>query len=290
MSAPDARRRKRRLLAALSATLAHELSSPLSVAQLALDSAQQALDQAHRRRKALAMLGSTLAELQSVAALQPQNIRASLAELPLSGVSVEVPENMEVLATLGALDIVLGNLLDNARRHGGFPIDVRLSAERVSRPPALALVRFRPNAPMVLIKVTDAGPGIPDALRPRLFRLFSRGQRNGAGMGVGLWLSRRLARLHGGDLWLESSERGACFAVLWPAAEETPTASAAPEWPSDSKAFGLAVRAERERRGLTRAQVAELSGVCDSTWRNVETGRHRVTKVVRNRIIAYLKS
>lgn len=52
------------------------------------------------------------------------------------------------------------------------------------------------------ISITDNGPGIPDAMKPNLFQPFFSTKPGGSG--IGLSLSRQIARLHGGDLTLTS--------------------------------------------------------------------------------------
>jgi signal transduction histidine kinase len=67
----------------------------------------------------------------------------------------------------------------------------------------------------VIIEVSDSGPGIPAGDRRKLFQPFSRSAREAAGhapgVGLGLALSRRLARAMGGELALVEAEEGACF-------------------------------------------------------------------------------
>ncbi len=53
-----------------------------------------------------------------------------------------------------------------------------------------------------VIDVSDNGPGIPDAVRSRLFQPFAGSSR---GSGLGLAIARDLARAHGGDITLLST-------------------------------------------------------------------------------------
>jgi signal transduction histidine kinase len=71
---------------------------------------------------------------------------------------------------------------------------------------------------MTRIAVQDNGPGIPPKERKRIFSPFYRIQNSltegVTGTGIGLAIARDLARLHGGDLILEDSERGARFLAV----------------------------------------------------------------------------
>lgn len=105
------------------------------------------------------------------------------------------------------LDQVLWALLDNAVKYGGAkPVAVEIAVESRN-----ALLR---------LTITDAGPGVAEADRNRLFGRFSRGSRTAdEGSGLGLYVSRELCRAMDGDLVLEPSVvgRGASFSVYLPA-------------------------------------------------------------------------
>ena len=89
---------------------------------------------------------------------------------------------------------------------------------------------------VVGIEVRDTGPGIPDELHERVFDEFFRVSGNGEkaenGNGLGLAISRRLARLLGGDVTLADAEGGGAVFTLWfpslPALRKTPERTAAP--------------------------------------------------------------
>jgi hypothetical protein len=94
------------------------------------------------------------------------------------------------------LDRVLSNLLDNALRHGAAGGRVELAA--------------RADAQGLLIALDDAGPGIPEDQRERVFERFVRldRSRRGSAGGLGLALARSVARLLGGDLVIRTSRLG----------------------------------------------------------------------------------
>ena len=106
---------------------------------------------------------------------------------------------------------ILLNLVDNACKYAGGPGETRIELE--------ALLDGKEAA----IAVRDNGPGIPKADARRIFRPFHKSAQEAArsspGVGLGLALSRRLARRMGGDLRLRQSEgNGACFELTLPLA------------------------------------------------------------------------
>ncbi|HXU82286.1 MAG TPA: HAMP domain-containing sensor histidine kinase, partial [Polyangia bacterium] len=106
-----------------------------------------------------------------------------------------------------AIEQILFNVVDNACKYAAS------AAEKEIR------VSVRAGDP-VIIEVSDRGPGIPAGDRKKLFQPFSRSAREAAGhapgVGLGLALSRRLARAMGGELVLVAAE-GACFRLSLPA-------------------------------------------------------------------------
>jgi signal transduction histidine kinase len=63
-------------------------------------------------------------------------------------------------------------------------------------------VSAKQNGSGILVSVADTGPGIPEAVRDRLFQPFVTSGKNG--LGLGLALSRQTLLDHGGDLWVEN--------------------------------------------------------------------------------------
>lgn len=98
-----------------------------------------------------------------------------------------------------AIGQVLYNLLSNVEKYakgGPLRIQTRQSDGRSQ------------------VIVHDSGPGVPRAARERIFLPFERlddSLSDSAGTGIGLGIARDLCRLHGGDLVIVPTERGACF-------------------------------------------------------------------------------
>jgi two-component system sensor kinase FixL len=71
----------------------------------------------------------------------------------------------------------------------------------------------------VVVEVADTGPGISEEVASRLFQPFVT--TKSGGMGVGLSISRRIIRSHGGDLTVRRNESGgATFSFTLPTFEE----------------------------------------------------------------------
>lgn len=111
---------------------------------------------------------------------------------------------------------VLGNLLSNAVKYTPAPGRITVRAERVEGGDA------RPG-PWAVLRVIDTGPGIPPEKREAIFDEFTR-LHDGTqiqGHGLGLAISRRVARLLGGDLDVGGAPgQGAVFTLWLPLRDE----------------------------------------------------------------------
>ncbi len=131
--------------------------------------------------------------------------RADAAGVDLGAVGLEKP--LAVRATLPLLEGLLGNLLDNALRHGR-PRDPACKP-RVT-------VALAAEGEGVRLSVTDNGPGMDEAGRERVLRRWERGTQPTAGSGLGLAIVRRYVELLGGrfDLGPCADGPGLC-ATVW---------------------------------------------------------------------------
>jgi signal transduction histidine kinase len=122
-------------------------------------------------------------------------------------VSKDVPAALpELLGDAAALRRVVANLLTNAVKFAASGGRVAINATRSS------------DGRTLLLRVEDAGPGIPPAERARVFEPFYRGaaaQRNDLpGAGLGLALVRRIVTAHGGRATIESAAGGGTAVVV----------------------------------------------------------------------------
>jgi signal transduction histidine kinase len=116
-----------------------------------------------------------------------------------------------MVVDLDALKVgrIVDNLLVNARRHTSPGTEVWVAA--------------RAAEGGVLLIVEDAGPGVPEISRKRIFQPFTQLGEHAAkapGVGIGLALVAKFAELHGGRAWVEERPGGgASFKVFLPSAD-----------------------------------------------------------------------
>ncbi|MGB9377056.1 MAG: ATP-binding protein [Mycobacteriales bacterium] len=111
----------------------------------------------------------------------------------------------EIWADPDKLLQVLGNLIENAVRHGDGQVTVSIAGYGPQQQ--------REGAEIV---VSDQGRGISEEMRGRLFAMFSRGPRRG-NTGLGLFIARGIVHAHGGDISAgRSADGGAAFRFTVP--------------------------------------------------------------------------
>jgi signal transduction histidine kinase len=89
--------------------------------------------------------------------------------------------------------------------------------------PVSVFVTRRPQ--LAIVEVVDEGPGIPADILPHVFERFVSGSQRQGGLGLGLYLAKRIAAVHGGDLTVESPPgKGARFTLSLPARAESASA------------------------------------------------------------------
>ncbi|WP_244237076.1 GAF domain-containing sensor histidine kinase [Corallococcus llansteffanensis] len=130
------------------------------------------------------------------------------ANTPGHPVEYRGPEELVMIADPERLRQVLENLVANALKHcpEGLPVGIDVQSQN------------RPEGLWVRLAVTDQGPGIPAEQLPTLFERFAKGPGS-TGLGIGLYLARRLAEAHGGTLEVTSKPGdGTRFEIALPEA------------------------------------------------------------------------
>jgi signal transduction histidine kinase len=110
-----------------------------------------------------------------------------------------MPAPLPAIIDRTSFDIVLANLLDNARQHAGPQASVTISG------------RLADGA--AVVEVRDDGVGVSPGNAQRIFDRFFTTKREAGGTGLGLAIAQRRVRAFGGELSLEVAERGALFRI-----------------------------------------------------------------------------
>lgn len=217
-------------LGAMGSMLAHELNQPLAAIMNYLAVAQRLADPGTPRELKRA-LGHARASTQRAADIirrlrefvikgevdaAPHDINAIIEDalvLALAGGVLQDagtrmrfdPRARWVMADTIQIQQVLNNLFRNAVEimAGMEHRDLNISTRRVGA--------------MVEISVADTGPGVAEGEQERVFDSFYSSK--GAGMGLGLSISRTIVEAHGGRIWAERGESGAIFRFTLPAAK-----------------------------------------------------------------------
>lgn len=117
-----------------------------------------------------------------------------------------------ILADPDRIRQLLQNLFTNAVRFTGTGKSIYLTAT-----PFQGRRRTDPPYPMVILSLTDEGPGISQKQMQKIFDRFSqiREYSRTEGRGLGLTVAKQISILHDGNVWVESEEgRGSTFHVL----------------------------------------------------------------------------
>ena len=207
---------------ALLANASHELRSPLARIRMGLELLESQPGPATRAEIARdireldqlideILLASRLdASPDDLGPLEPVDlVGLGAEECARTGADFETAPGVTSVVVAGLTRLLrraLRNLLENARRHGAGTVTLTL----------------RTQGGQIEIRVCDQGPGVPAALRERIFEPFFRlpgaSEREG-GVGLGLALVRSIAQRHGGSVHCEENPGGgACFVLRLPLA------------------------------------------------------------------------
>jgi two-component system, OmpR family, sensor kinase len=206
----------------------HELRTPIAVIKTELEGALRSGDYGPRVREALVAAVEECDHLAQLAEDLLVVARTGEGALPLRTeplalrevledlrerfadraaqhgreIRVEATDGLRVSADPLRLRQALGNLVDNALRHGDGEI----------------VLRSRPAAAGVELEVSDQGPGFDPAIAERAFERFTRGDRarTRGGTGLGMAIVRALAEAHGGRAEIVSDGAGAAVRLWLP--------------------------------------------------------------------------
>jgi len=211
----------------LLANASHELRSPLARMKMAvsmLDEASPAQREGlrHEIDKNVAELDGLVEEVLLASRLDAAESALHVDQVDLLGVAAEeaarVGAHVEGAGSVFVngderlLRRAIRNLLENAQRYGGGEVEIAIAIARASTA----------GGDVVSIEVRDRGPGVPEAMRERIFEPFFRlpgHAEQAGGVGLGLALVKQIAVRHGGGVRCEArAGGGSVFVIEMPAA------------------------------------------------------------------------
>lgn len=213
--------------------LAHEVRQPLHNAAVALQSGLATLARSRDAEEVTRAIQQAQAVIRRVSATLDNTVAATTL-LTGEGRISTADADLQVL-----IDLCLGDLPPESRAR--VRIDYLADARSARLEPSLTRLALRnllanatlyspPEAPVILrvldsddplalvFEVADLGPGIPDALRERIFDEGVRGgQPTVPGYGLGLHVVKRVTQMHGGSIdWRPNLPQGSIFSLTLP--------------------------------------------------------------------------
>ncbi|HQY63122.1 MAG: HAMP domain-containing histidine kinase [Myxococcales bacterium] len=205
------------LLGEIAGEIAHELRNSLQVITASAYVGQNAPERAPAQ---LARIARTAADAQRLIDDMLELVRGDRA--PREVVDLHVP----ILAAREHLAPAAATFVDELPADARFSLHPRLFARvlgalfdnaiAVSARPPTIVTRARRDGEALVVEVEDDGPGVNEAIAPRIFDALVTGRAGGTGLGLAL--ARRITAAHGGSLeLLTRAPQGALFRVVLPA-------------------------------------------------------------------------
>jgi two-component system sensor histidine kinase ChvG len=217
---------RQRYISEFAADVAHAFKSPLTSIRGAADLlADGAAEEPEARRRFLSNISLDAERLDRLVSRLLELSRIDASDAVLSAIVLEDlvrraveraqdPSGSVVLdyrssvplirGRAGDLEIAILNLLDNAIRFSP-------TGERVH-----VTVDGRAGDSLVVISVSDSGPGIPPEHQPRLFERFFTTEAEGEGTGLGLAIVKSVVDAHSGRIQVESTPGSTTFRISLP--------------------------------------------------------------------------
>jgi signal transduction histidine kinase len=214
-------------LGILSASVAHELNTPLAVLQGSLEKLLEVTSDAHTHDRLARMLRVTQ-RLRTISEslVGFSRVRRQSTETVLVRPVVEEAWNLVAFAGKAASAGFLLAVDANAAVRGNadrlVQVFVNLLRNALNAVPAQdgrIAVRSRTEKNRVIISIEDNGPGIAPEVLPDIFEAFVSTRLDARGTGLGLTVAQGIVHQHGGTITASNrAEGGACLEVTLPAA------------------------------------------------------------------------
>ena len=230
------------VLGTMAAEVGHEINNPLTYILLNLSEIQRRVGVLEDEQLSTLVKETTEGVQQirelvaTLASRSPRrDIRAAHVDL---SVVLETAISMTAHHFAGRAQVVRDfpdapAIRGNATRLGQLFINLLANAAQAIPPGGpetpRVTVHARKYAGLAIVEIRDSGVGMPAEVRARLFEPFFTTKAPGAGTGLGLVVSRKIAREHGGRIEIESAPgEGTTVRVLLPL-DARPTGTSSPE-------------------------------------------------------------
>ena len=216
-------------------SVTHELKSPIASLRLYLETLEMRdLDEPKRKEfyqvmeRELERLDGLIEQLLQVASLDAIGENSQIEQVPIDKLIRDCAQATatryrldfetsfvldlvpcKITCSQLVLEMVIGNLLDNAYKYGGHPAVIEVNMERLKNN-------------RVKIQFKDNGEGVPQEIRKRIFKLFYRAgdelHRRQKGTGIGLYIVHTLVRKLKGKIKVlgRSDQNGTIFQLELP--------------------------------------------------------------------------
>jgi two-component system sensor histidine kinase/response regulator len=206
------------------AMLAHDLRNPLTVVTTAGALLRRGSEDprvrtlAERVSRAGQRMDDMVRDLLDYARVGAGTIPIAPAPVDMRDLCRELVEDFELASPVPTIEVTnagdtrgewdrarilqaLANLLGNAAKYGG----------------GRAAIHVQRTGKEIEVAVHNDGPAIPRDVLPKIFEPFERGQQDGTGLGLGLYIVREIAHAHRGEVAVaSSSEAGTTFTLRLP--------------------------------------------------------------------------
>jgi signal transduction histidine kinase len=213
--------------------VSHDLRSPLAVIQgyvWLLDQiprlnkeAKGYVKEIYRLIERMSELINNLLDLSQI----EMGIEADFKDISFTDVVAKAVEGMRGMAEAKHIQLEVDlptdvlSLRGSPLRLGQAVTNLMGNAMKFTPEDGVVTVQVATEGNYAIVKISDTGPGIPEALQPQLFQKFSRlaqkATKTNEGYGLGLAIVKTIIDAHQGQVWVESQEgQGSTFTVSIP--------------------------------------------------------------------------
>ena len=211
---------------ATTASIAHELRTPLAVLQARLAALQDGiftldLSEINLLKQHTDFLARLVEDLRHLSLADAGRLNLTLETCDLAVIAGDAVAGFKQRALLKGVHLELSAqravLQGDSVRLSQVILNLLENALKFSPPAGQIIVCVKAQKTAVELSVQDSGPGVAETMRARVFERFYHSDTHGSGSGLGLAIVKQLVELHGGTVELTNApEGGAVFQVKLP--------------------------------------------------------------------------